>query len=508
MCDLCHSRGANTSTRTCAIIYAMTTKHSKSVLDIDMKGYRQTLDNKGKPRILLEGPANAFDADASVVIVDFSQENGWAELTVVDNDPDGFTDLRDAFTLFAASKRREDVKKRGRFGQGEKELIALCTDGGTLTVTSTKGYVAFHQNGREEGDDNKTQAGTELSCRLKFNQKQAAEYLKLVGYIIPPEDVVFKLNGIVITRPTPVRVANDTLDTVYWDEEGVMHDTARKTEVEIFTPGPGEKPHIFELGMPVVEHPGKFHINVQQKVPLNSARDNVRPSYLRKLNEVVFNATFDLLTEEDQQKGWVKDALPAANPEALRSHWDTVWGEDAVTFDPSNPEANKRALEEGRRLVYGRSYGKDTWDRLKSNGIAKPSGQEIEVFVPTSLDGLDPITPDEWSREMENLAAYVRAVGEYLLDFHPKVAFYNEVINGPAARAMWGMRQITFNLRWLGKNWPGTASQQDIDELLIHEFAHHYEDDHLTDSYNRWTCKLGAKLRDCPHRIEEYRTQQ
>jgi hypothetical protein len=484
------------------------TKHSKSVLEIDMEGYRQTLDNKGKPQILAEGPANAFDANADVVIVTFDQKDGWATLTVTDNDPDGFVDLRDAFTLFAASRRREDVKKRGRFGQGEKELVALCTDGGTLTVTSTKGYVTFHKDGREEGTTRKTKAGTELSAKLKLNQKQAAQYLKILSYIIPPEDVVFTVNGDVITRPTPVRVALDTLDTVYWDAEGAIHETARKTDVEIFTPAPGEKPHIFELGMPVVEHPGKFHINVQQKVPLNSARDNVKPSYLRKLNEVVFNATFDLLTEEEQQAGWVKDALPNATPEALKSHFDTVWGEDAVRFDPSNPEANKRALEEGRRIVYGRSYGKDTWERVKDEGLVKPSGQEIEIFVPTSLDGVPPIEEDEWTESMWHLANYTKRIGEYLLSFPPRVSFYNQGIAGPAARAMWGHKQIIFNLRHLGKNWPGTASQVDIDELLIHEFAHHYESDHLTDSYNKWTCKLGAKLRDCPFHIKDYRQGQ
>ena len=81
-----------------------------NVLDIDLKGYRQTLQNKGKPRILIEGLSNAFDTKSTVVVVTFSQKDGWADLVIKDNDPDGFANLRDAYTLFAASNRREDLR--------------------------------------------------------------------------------------------------------------------------------------------------------------------------------------------------------------------------------------------------------------------------------------------------------------------------------------------------------------------------------------------------------------
>jgi len=483
------------------------TTHNPNVLEIDLQGYRQTLQNKGKARILLEGWSNAADTNTTVIHVTFAQKDGWADLTVEDNDPDGFKSLKDAWTLFAASERREDTSLRGRFGQGEKELIAICCDGkeAFLTIASTTGTVTFNLDGRTEDKEAKTSLGTKLTARLKLNVKEAAEFRRLVATIIPPQEVTFRFNDKVVDRPTPVRTVSESLDTVFWNKDGEMKESTRKTVVEIFEPGPNQDPHIMELGVPVVSHPGKFHINVNQKVPLNSARDNVRPSYLRRLNEVAFNATHDLLTVEELQAGWVKDALPKASAEALKTHWDTVWGEDAVSFDPSNPEANKRAMDEGRRIVYGRSYSGDTWDRMKGEGIAKPSGQVIEVGVPTSLDGMPPIEEVEWTAGMVSLATYTRAVGEFLLGFEPEVNFYNQGLAGPNARAMWGNREIIFNLRYLGKRWPQDASQEDIDELLIHEFAHNWEADHLSDSYNRWTCRLGARLRNCTTNIREVR---
>jgi hypothetical protein len=477
----------------------MSSTHNPNVLEIDLPGYRQTLQNKGKARILLEGWANAADTNTTVILVTFSQKDGWADLTVTDNDPDGFKKLKDAWTLFAASERREDVTLRGRFGQGEKELIAICCDGkdAYMTIRSTTGAVEFNATGRFEAPDDKTTAGTELHAHLKLNQKEAAEFRFLVGMIIPPAGTVFEFNGNVIERPAAVKVVTEALDTVYWDQEGQMHETTRKTLVEIFDPGFDKPAYIMELGVPVVDHPGRFHVNVLQKVPLNSARDNVKPSYLRKLNEVVYNATHELLSFDEMQTGWVKDALPNATREALLNYKDTVFGEDAVAFDPSNPEANKRALDEGRTLIPGRSFSRDTWARMKDEDLIKPAGQVIPVGIPTSADGVPPIDPSDWTDDMCKLAQYAAFIGEHLLGFQPNVEFYNQVLAGPHARAFFGGQTITFNLRYLGKRWPAEASQLEVDNLLLHEFAHHNTGtDHFTDQYINALSRLGAKLRN------------
>jgi hypothetical protein len=473
------------------------------VLDIDIKGYRQTLQNKGKPRILLEGLSNAFDTHSTVVLVTFSQDAGWADLTVKDNDPDGFATLRDAWTLFAASNRREDPEARGRFGQGEKELIAIAVDGGMLTITSTKGAVTFTREGRKQ-EQTRTATGTVLEARLKLNKHEAEEFVSLVRAVIVPDDVVFKFNDTVVTRPEPVKTVRETLPTVIWNEEGDMVATRRQTNVELFEAGVGSS-WIYELGIPVVEHDGRFHINVGQKVPLNSARDNVTPAYLRKLREIALNETHELLTSVDMKSAWVRDAKPNATKEALKSYLDEVYGEDAVIFDPSNPEASKRAIDNGWTVINGRQEDVDTWRRIKEHDLLKPAGQVIETGIPVSLDGIPPIGEEQWTIDMWHLANYTHRVGEFLLGFSPKVEFYNEPLAGPRAAAMWGNKTITFNLRVLGKRWPAEASQVSIDELLIHEFAHHYAADHLSDDYNRWTCRLGAKLRSCTTRIEDLR---
>ena len=50
------------------------------------------------------------------------------------------------------------------------------------------------------------------------------------------------------------------------------------------------------MGIPVVETGDRYHVDVQQKVPLNMDRDNVTPAYLRAIRVAVLNATHGRIT--------------------------------------------------------------------------------------------------------------------------------------------------------------------------------------------------------------------
>jgi hypothetical protein len=467
-------------------------------IEIDIKGFAQILRNKGIARIALEPISNAFDTEATEIKVSFTQEKGRAFLVVTDDDPNGFADLRDSYLLFAPSQRREDPTKRGRFGQGEKELIAVCFDGGHVTVESTTGTITFSQVGRTKSNT-KTETGTRLSAGFKCNKTQAAEFKSLVRSLIVPDGVKLIFNGEIIERPTPVKVVRETLPTKIVDEEGNLSDTRRQTDIELYEPAADEHATIYELGVPVVVHDGRWHVNVMQKVPLNTARDNVMPSYLRKLREIMLNETHDLLTSVDMKSAWVTEALPGAHEEALRNVVVSIHGKDAVIYDPSSPEASLRAVEQGRTVIKGRQFTADTWSRIREHSIFKPAGQVIQVGVPTSPDGEPPIPREDWTPDMENMERYVHELGEHLLGFKPTVRFHNVNVNalGGHIRAWWGSGEITFNLRHLGKKWPGTADQEKVDALVLHEFTHNWEDNHFSDSFNDHLARLGAKLRSC-----------
>lgn len=484
----------------------MANRHTTQVLEVDISGYRQSLQPKGKPRILAEALSNAFDTKTTVVVASYEQHaGGYASLTVEDNDPDGFKKLKDAWTLFAASERREDPEARGRFGQGEKEIIAICTETSNceLWITSTTGEVVFRKTGRTENRSTTRTLGTKLVAHLRMTKAESAEFIELVHSIIPPEVVTFSFNDRVINRSQPVRVARETLDTVIWDADGNMKDTRRVTNVELFEAA--GTAYIYELGMPVVEHDGKYHINIGQKVPLNATRDNVKPSYLRKVREIMLNATYDLLSAEDQKSTWVKAALPNASEEAITTHFHKVWGKNAVKFDPNNPEASKRAVDEGRKLVYGGSYDKDVWSRVADFDFIKPAGQVIQTSVPTSPDGIPPIPREEWTGPMNQVADYVQALSRHAIGYNCGVEYQTCGTGAKRVSASWSGTTMTFYLRHLGRAWPGNVDQEELDALVIHELTHHKADDHFTDLFIHEIAGIGARLRTCPARLADFR---
>lgn len=486
-------------------------------LEIDLEGFTQVLHNKGIARVALEPISNALDTDATEINVRFGQKDNWGLLEVIDDDPDGFAELRDAYTLYAPSKRRDDPTKRGRFGQGDKELVAICHGGGEVTVESTRGTIRFERTGRTESTaaPDRREQGTRLVARFRCSPTEAAEFERLMRSLLVPapdwfvdlSDGVWReselrrvrltFNGEVIQRREPVRTVIETLPTKIVNQHGNLTDSQRQTRVELIDLLPGERAMIYELGVPVVEHDGPWHVNVHQKVPLNSARDNVTPGYLRKLREIMLNQGHDLLTSADMKQAWVRDAKPKANEEALTSYIHKVYGKNALIYDPSNPEANKRAIDQGRTIIRETHEDPATWNRIREKDIVKPAGDVIQTGVSPGTGS--PIERDEWTPAMFNLERYTHELGDHLLGFQPDVEFRNvEHPGNHHFAAWWGNYTITFNLRYLGKQWPAEASQEDVDDLILHEFSHHDTGhDHFTDRYIHRLSRLGAKLRSC-----------
>lgn len=478
------------------------------LFEVDIKGFKQTLVGEA-PRILCEPIANAFDTEATEIIVDFTWANGEATLVIEDNDPDGFSNLKDAYTLFAPSTRKGDAEKRGRFGVGEKEFVALCWPGEVEIITTT-GYVSFRGNNRVT-TRSKRPIGSVVRATFRLPGVDAVAFVNRVKSFIRPPAVGFAFTwdlpgdagAVTFPARVPVRRFETVLPTVHEDEEGNLRPTRRIAGVRVYEPLEGEVPSIYELGFPVVSHDGRFHIDVAQKVPLNRNRDNVPPAYLRRLREVVLNETYDLLTSVDVKKAWVTEALPNAEPEALAKVVTQIHGANAVIADPSNPEATRIAVDQGRTVIHGRQFPVAVWSRIREEEIFLPAGRVIETGVPTSPDGQPPIPEDQWDGAMTTLAAYAREVGLFLLDYRPRVEFHtlpgirNDVGH---LNAWFGDATITFNLGRLGTAWPSTATQEEIDALLIHEFSHNKVRGHAND-FIAEACRLGATLRNFKGKI-------
>lgn len=469
---------------------------------VDKEGLAKLIDERGKSMLLFELVQNAWDTQAKNVSVRLEKLPGrpLAELTVIDDDPEGFHDLTHAYTLFAESVKKGDPEKRGRFNLGEKLVLALCKH---ARVESTTGTVAFNQDGTMTRSRQKTERGSVFQATIRMSQVEYDEACKAMFDLIPPEGVTTLFNGeeiLPFSSNMKVATFEATLPTLISNDDGMLTRTKRKTQVEVFKThgdGPG---WIYEMGIPVVESGDKYHVNVHQKVPLNMDRDNVPPAYLRKLRAEVLNATAKLLTPDDAKESWVTNALEdeSVADEAVVATVEARFGKNRVIYDPKDREASENAMAKGFTVMHGGSLPAAAWDAVRRSGAAKPAGQVFPTPKPYSDDPSATVREElprkDWTEGMHVVAGICQSAAKDLgvrSDLH--VMF---VRGGTGFVATWGSRGIEWNIDTLGTGYfdEWSANLPDILGTMIHEFAHEYATSHLDEKFHSACTRLGGIL--------------
>ena len=274
----------------------MTINKASNWFTVDKTGLAKLQHEKDRFFILKELISNSFDEQINRCSVSLEYSDGEVTIEVRDDSLEGFKRLSDAHTLFAESYKKGNVLQRGRFNIGEKLALSLFKE---ATITSTKGRVIFHKDGTRSQTSTKRDVGTTFSGIIKMTKREMDEIIEQCELIIPPENVTFSVNENLFCRPDVHKVFTQSLPTVDIDDEGNLKSAIRKTEIELFKKGITDVNYICELGIPIVETDICFTINVNQKVPMNKDRDNVSPTYLKKLKTYVLNETAYELDENE-----------------------------------------------------------------------------------------------------------------------------------------------------------------------------------------------------------------
>ena len=457
--------------------------------EVDKKGLQQVQSEKDKFFIIKELVSNSFDEDITVCkfwVHKNTQHKSY--ISCLDNSKDGFRDLKDSYTMFAPSYKKGIVEKRGRFNVGEKFALAMFK---YAHIKSTTGSVKFLDDGSRKRSSIRTVEGTEFYGELKLSWDEIIELKDKAKTIIPPVGVKYSVNGDDVVRPNTYKSFTENLPTVVSDDEGNLVRSSRNTNIELFKT---DKHFIYEMGIPVVETDIGFSINVDQKIPLNKDRDNVSPSYLKKLKTYVLNHTSSDLTDEQAKSAWVTEALENADVDAVKDVVESRYGEDAVVFDMSDHEANKKAFADDVNVITGGSFNSKVWDNIKRTreehkDFARPSGLVGKYASPKITGGAKEI--DTYTDGMKEVIAYAKELHLYLFNSSCSVSIHN----GNGALATYGRGDLQFSYKMLGKKWFDlTNNKQNILELIIHEFGHWYSLDHLSEKYYDGLCEIGAKL--------------
>lgn len=465
------------------------------VFEVDRKGLAKLLSRKGKEFVILELIQNAWDEEGvTKVEVRFEQSDGHAYIFVKDDAPEGFADLRHAYTLFAESRKKANPEQRGRFNLGEKLVIALAD---YVNIGTTTGTVTFANDKRTFDATTRYSAGTVVEVRMRMNRQEATALRELVTTLIPP-GILTTFNGVELTAPRHITRVFASLDTEVADEVGYLRPARRRTTINVWEPRPGETPMLYEMGIPVVETDSRYHIDVGQKVPLTIDRDNVRPAFMRDVMHHVLQATANLLTTEEVADTWVTASLPKASPETLETVLTKRFGEKRVSYDPSDPEANKIAVAQGYTVVHGGTFDSATWRNIKSTEALRPAGQVTPSPKPYSPEGrpVTVISPDDWTPAMVETIDTIQDIAYRVLGRTVGVLITRE-FTWPFV-ATFGNLTLTLNLGRLGHSWFDEGNTRKGREnqiaLLLHEFAHHTVSDHLSSEFADEIARLGAKL--------------
>ena len=84
---------------------------------------------------------------------------------------------------------------------------------------------------------------------------------------------------------------------------------------------------------------------------------------------------------------------------------------------------------------------------------------------------------------MQQVAAYAAAIGGELLGCEVQVAIAR-ASDWPYG-ATYGKGRLVFNLSRCGRAFFDHGISDEVNDLLIHEFGHHYASDHLSADYYR-----------------------
>ena len=466
-------------------------------IEVDRAGLAKQLSRKGKAWVLYELIQNGLDEDG-VTQVDVKLDpapdhRGYVRVTVEDNAPEGFKDLKHSWLLFGESPKKGDATKRGRFDAGEKFVLSLCKEAKIESVTGT---VVFNDAGRKLSKRKVREAGTAVELLLRCTQQEAKEALEACKGLIVPPGITLTLNGNKISHRKETSSFEAPLPTVLSDEEGNLKRTVRKTKVDLYEVKEGEEATIFEMGIPICTTGGddNYHYDVGQKVPLGLDRDSVTPAYLRTLRVSATNELYETLNHESASSGWVREA--ASDERIIEAAYTKVqderFGKKRVNFDPSDPEANKIAMAKGYTIVYGGSQSSGEHANNKRFGTTQSAGKVTPSPKPYDENGTPLVTRSAKSEDEKRFERFAQDLGSLLIEREPQVRFATDV-TWPVAATFGPGSDLVVNVGRLGKKFFRQINSSVV-ELLLHEYSHENVSDHLSYKFADEIAKLGARL--------------
>lgn len=453
--------------------------NNKSWFEVSKEGLQKLQEGKPKHFIVRELVQNAWDEQTKLCVLDSEWSRGLATIRVLDDNPTGFRDLTDAFTLFKETTKRSDPSKRGRFNIGEKQVFSICEK---AKISTTKGTVTFDKHGRQMSKI-KSAYGSTIMISVKMNKNDFDEMMIMVKKYLVPENIKFIVNGELITYRKPYKIIKASLISEN-NINGTFVRIQRMTNIHIIKES--GKAVLYELGLPVAEIDCEFSLDVQQKIPLSIDRDTVPTFYLKALFAEVLNATYKDIKNDSSSEVWIRQAVSDKRiiKEAVKEIITKRYGEKVVVANPFDPISIDDAISNGYKVVHGSEMSKEEWQHIRDAG-AMPSSTDLFG------KGIAPSESCEPTDDMERVANLAKKIAKRIIGIELSVRFIKSPKAGESAN--FGGTTLTFNVSRLGKRFFEDPVSQETIDLICHELGH-YAGHHTEASYHRLLTKLAGQL--------------
>lgn len=472
------------------------TRHSEW-FSVDVKKRAARVRSHPLSHVLRELVANGLDAGARAIAVQFV--SGEARNTLVVSCIDDGAGCSDPEVLRRVGSTTSDdaPTKRGRFGQGLIDAIAVCRESEIRTLTNR---LRFDEQGCRITHGPRVPgllfAGT-IRCTTKVDDEivQARDFFRAM--IVPP-DVVLEFNGSLVSPRNAERViAGVNLETPLYDpERTAVVARSRATTLTLYPNN--VVPRIYEMGMPVCEMPWSlpFDVDVGQKVPLDVDRRVLPDRYKNALLAALAGPCSDLYAAQ-ARAGIAAPEIETTPALARALHADArsavverQLGAPLASLVRRNPfDADDRT--EAQELESRHGLVPVDLRHLPAGIAAVVSEAPTVAARHDSLCKVQ-VTPGviapPTARERTCLERWA-TVATQVLGFGVRV----ELIEGGSVNAVWDGAARTISVNRLRREFFAAPCGPAALKTLIHECAHSVSAGHSIEFADE-ACRLGARL--------------
>lgn len=448
---------------------------------VDEKGLKALLSGKKKTFVINELVQNAWDEPITYCKVNIVWSSGKVQLSVEDDSPEGFRNIEHAYTLFADTYKRASPVHRGKFNLGEKLVLAICINYGA-EISTTKGTIEFHPvKGRIHHWSIKREQGSIFKGVFRANKNEYEELMDHAKKLLPPADIKYYVNQEHIPSKIIYKSFKSRLDTEIYKND-ILKIIKRETDIHLIESD--EQSYIFEMGIPIMETDCRWHIDVQQRVPLTLDRESIRPAYLKTIYAEILNHTYKDIPDDEVSVPWIRTGFVdnRTNKNAVETIFQKRYGDKYLSKNPFDPNANDEAISHGHHLISGAELSKDEWKKLKENNLIQSS---TELYGKTGVSGTDVIP----TQEQQKFAHFVKKVAKEFLGIDIIVKFMKAPVQDGAYFD--GMR-LTFIVNRLPKDFFNGITEEN-QNLMIHELGHK-AGNHTEHAYHQLLTRLASQL--------------